>query len=152
MNEATAPANPRSHRGDKPSPPPLRAAVSASWIPVGAFLGVLAVSRLARQGRLPFPPCWLRKFTGIPCPTCGCTRSLLAWAQLDPAQAFFFNPLFFLVCAGALLWPVLATFEKASGCRWFSQAWARVPHRRAWQLAAVLAALNWLYLWLRLPK
>jgi hypothetical protein len=138
----------------RPSPAASRSSFQF-WHPLVVAAGLLAIIAVARPvaaWHVPFPQCWLRKFTGLPCPTCGCTRSLLAWAQLDPGQAFFFNPLFCLLCAGVLLWPVVAAFEEISGREWLSRAWARVPRRRAWQVAAVLAALNWLYLCLRLPK
>jgi len=121
-------------------------------VTIVGFGVVVAAARFARQWHLPFLRCWLHEFTGIPCPTCGCTRSLLAWGELDLGRAFFFNPLFFLLCAGVILWPVLAAFEKISRREWLSQAWARVPGRRAWQVAAGLIALNWLYLCLRLPR
>jgi len=117
-----------------------------------ASVAMFAAARAWELGRLPFPSCWLRRLTGIPCPTCGCTRSLQAWAELDPVLAFQFNPLFFLVCAAVLFWPVLTVGESISGRAWFSRAWAGLSKGRAWKVAAVLLALNWLYLCRWLPK
>lgn len=50
--------------------------------------------------------CPILKFTGIPCPGCGMTRSFLALAQgdLEGAIAFhLFGPLVFAACAGLAL-------------------------------------------------
>jgi SNF family Na+-dependent transporter len=48
--------------------------------------------------RLPFLVCPLRYWTGLPCPTCGMTRSFIAIAQADWHQAVaqnLFGPLLF---------------------------------------------------------
>jgi hypothetical protein len=124
--------------------PPLAAAL--------ALIGSIVMTRFAAQWHLPLPQCWLRKLTGLPCPSCGCTRSLLAWSHLDLAQAFFFNPLFFLLCLGLIVWSIVRTVERVFGhprlLRW-SLTWKR---RLVWPIAILLAALNWLYLCLTLPK
>src|ERR1700761_6262851 len=38
------------------------------------------------------PPSMLQAFTGIPCPTTGCTRSVLASFQGHWSEAFLWNP------------------------------------------------------------
>lgn len=43
-----------------------------------------------------FDGCMIRKVTGIPCPFCGMTRSMLSLFSLDFYQAFLYHPLFFL--------------------------------------------------------
>ena len=37
--------------------------------------------------------CWLRRTTGIPCPTCGMTRAFSALAKGDVRHAVAYNPL-----------------------------------------------------------
>jgi hypothetical protein len=84
--------------------------------PVWGFVSLVVLSAVARLGlawEWPFPQCWMRKLTGIPCPSCGCTRSLAAWSHLDFEQAFRFNPLFFFVCAGLAAWAALAVVERS---------------------------------------
>lgn len=54
------------------------------------------------------PPSMLQAFTGIPCPTTGCTRSLIAFLHGQWAEAFCWNPLTLmyvglLVCSAFLL-------------------------------------------------
>ena len=105
---------------------------------------------------LPWPRCAMRSITGLPCPACGCTRSLLAWTELDLTAAFLFNPLFFLLCAVSLVscgWqllrrrhPMRNTFEAVHSTPlpwlpWFT-----------WRLAGGLLIVNWLYLCWWLPK
>ncbi len=41
--------------------------------------------------------CLIYRFTGIPCPTCGMTRALLAAASGDFAAAFYYHPLFWFI-------------------------------------------------------
>ena len=41
--------------------------------------------------------CVFRRFTGLPCPSCGMTRSYLALFSGDIKNAFFMHPLFWLV-------------------------------------------------------
>ena len=116
-------------------------------------LGFLALAaNLAMRWQLPMPFCALRKLTGIPCPACGSTRSLLAWTHLDPVAAFLFNPLFFLACAGVALWTIAWLCERiirqpllSSGAK----AMSRFPVLR---IAVILAVANWIYLCLTLPK
>ena len=49
------------------------------------------------------PPCLLNTVTGIPCPSCGLTRSGLALGHGDIIDAFRFHPLGPLFAAEALL-------------------------------------------------
>jgi Protein of unknown function (DUF2752) len=52
---------------------------------------------------LPWPECWFRRLTGLPCPTCGATRSALSLAHGDLAAAFRHNPLMFVCYVGTIL-------------------------------------------------
>ncbi len=50
-------------------------------------------------------PCPFRSLTGIPCPTCGLTRSFAALTRLDFSESFYYHPLTILILA--LLYLVL---------------------------------------------
>jgi len=128
---------------------------SRAWVPAGIVLGCLGAAvaaRLATAWSLPLPFCLLRKLTGVPCPACGSTRSLLAWTHFDPVNAFRFNPLFALACVLGVAWLLLRM-----GDLWLGRGWAdslravsgKVPVRK---VLGVLAALNWVYLCCTLPK
>jgi hypothetical protein len=116
-------------------------------------LGAAAVfAKVIVVSHLPLFQCWLRKFTGIPCPSCGCTRSLLAWLDGDPGQAFRFNPLFFVGCLAILGWLAIWVVEVFSGWNLLAGLRLRLNRRLLWKVGLVLLALNWLYLCLALPK
>jgi Protein of unknown function (DUF2752) len=81
------------------------------WTILGLCTAPLIGSFFYRYGyHLPFLSCPLRTLTGIPCPTCGMTRSFVAIAQgrLDQALGYhLFGPavfLLFLTVAASLLW------------------------------------------------
>lgn len=116
------------------------------------MVALAIVARFALLWQLPLPQCWLRKLTDVPCPSCGCTRSLAAWATLDLDQAFRFNPLLFLLCVAVLAWSALWLLEKFSRRTFFDSPKARLKHWPWWRIGAALLGLNWLYLCLTLPK
>ena len=124
----------------------------APWLPFLLLpVGAVAARLVLSQGWFS-PQCLLRKFTGIPCPSCGCTRSLAAWSYLDFEQAFRFNPLFFLVCAGMLLWFGARAMELLSRQKFLPNLRLTLREWPLWKIGAALVALNWLYLCLALPK
>jgi hypothetical protein len=93
------------------------------------------------------PACVLHTMTGVPCPTCGSTRAVLALAALDVPRALSWNPLVTVALVGiaaagfaAPAWVAargpLPLGDEAA-CRWL----------RILAPAALLA--NWLYLVLR---
>ena len=78
-----------------------------------------------RQGhRLPFLVCPLRYWTGIPCPTCGMTRSFMAISQGDWSQALaqhFFGPLLFASFIIAVIHIILELSTKHSITAFYTQ-------------------------------
>ena len=122
-----------------------------AWITLAA-VGLAAGAHFAARWQLPMPQCMLRKLTGLPCPTCGCTRSLLAWSQLDLVGAFRFNPLFSSLLAGLLVWLAAWSVERVSGVAFLGR-WRAVAARwPVFRILVVLAVVNWIYLCLRLPR
>lgn len=128
----------------KPSPSP-------ALILVG-FLFLAGIAQAVVHGMIPLPRCLLLQFTGIPCPTCGCTRSLAAWTQLDLASAFLFNPLFFAACTALVLWSGMRLVEMRTARELVSRQHLRLGKNTAWALGAAAVILNWLYLCLTLPR
>jgi Protein of unknown function (DUF2752) len=78
--------------------------------------------------------CWWKHATGIPCPTCGCTRSLLALGQGDAIAALRANPLLPMLLLGAGLWLVCGRRATIFTSRW------------SWSIVAVLFVANWVWL------
>jgi Protein of unknown function (DUF2752) len=94
------------------------------WAILGFFSAPLIGSVFYRYGyHLPFLKCPLRSLTGIPCPTCGMTRSFVAIAQgnLNTAiEHHLFGPaifLLFLVGTIFVLWELKTNKNLISFCR-----------------------------------
>ena len=77
-------------------------------IAFGIIYGSIAVLALFAARFLPItdmlPRCAFKAFTGIPCPACGTTRSLMHLAHGDLQGSLLLNPAFAFVTVLALLW------------------------------------------------
>jgi len=116
------------------------------WLAVG--LSTLGGVGLWLHLGLPTPACLLHATTGIPCPTCGTTRSLRALLGGDLPTAFAWNPL------AATLWIAFGAFALYAA----TVVLARLPRVRIrishpvearllrFATLGILAA-NWGYLW-----
>lgn len=115
------------------------------WLLVTVSAALLACAWLALH--LPWPRCTFRALTGLPCVTCGATRSSLAFLHGNLATAWRFNPLVFVG-----LWAIAIFDLYALGVLSMRARRARVvssnPRTRRWVLAAVVLAglANWIYL------
>ena len=118
--------------------------------PLGAiFLGIgllfaLAVG-LLHLDRLPFTLCTFKAVTGLPCMTCGTTRTLGLLFRGDVAHALSMNPLATVAGIGLAAWGLgdlwLLRRQAALGLEVDPSA------RRFLRVAAVvLVAANWAYL------
>ncbi|MBN1478684.1 DUF2752 domain-containing protein [candidate division KSB1 bacterium] len=67
---------------------------------IAGFLFVRFADRLLAL----MPPCLFHLWTGLPCPTCGATRTGIALSHLHLRDAFITNPLFFLIYTALILW------------------------------------------------
>ncbi len=76
---------------------PASRALALLW--GGAAAASLALVPWAPEAAAWAPPCLFRSLTGLPCPTCGATRAVLALSRLRLAEAAAHNP---LVTAAAL--------------------------------------------------
>ena len=81
---------------------------SPGEIEFGIIYGSIAIMALVAARYLPITyllsDCVFKAFTGIPCPTCGTTRSLMYLAYGDLHGALLLNPAFALVMVLAVLW------------------------------------------------
>lgn len=96
---------------------------------------------------LPWPKCWFRQLTGLPCPTCGATRSVLSLVQGNLGGAIGHNPLLFLFYIGTLVLDLYCAFVLL-----FRLPRLRLPRQpaqikyRLCILVFAAAAINWIYL------
>ncbi|MBN1505362.1 MAG: DUF2752 domain-containing protein, partial [Sedimentisphaerales bacterium] len=68
----------------------------------GLFAGLWALQRVGFDFGVVFGPCGMKQRTGLPCPTCGMTTAVLAFARGDLPTSFYVQP------AGAFLCTLLA--------------------------------------------
>jgi hypothetical protein len=123
---------------------------SPGEIEFGIIYGSIAVMALVAARYLPItemvPACPFKAFTGIPCPTCGTTRSLMHLAHGDLAGSLILNPLFSLSMITALF----LLFVR-SAILPFSRSGITLTHtrREGTLLRAGMAGMflaNWIYL------
>ncbi len=98
--------------GEVEHPSPVAPAVRLSARgarPLGAIFGAIgllaaAAVRVLHLDRIPFSLCYFKAFTGLPCPTCGTTRTLGRLFALDFAGALRMNPFATLLALVVAAW------------------------------------------------
>jgi hypothetical protein len=100
------------------------------------------------QAGLPWPHCWWRHASGLPCPLCGSTRSALALSNLEFNQAFHCNPLSTCAYLAVGIYDCYAATALSLPGRWRIRLSARtVQVEKALLVAGLIAfAINWAYL------
>lgn len=89
------------------------------------------------------PGCWFKSLSGIPCPTCGMTRAVVALSHLNIAGALVLNPLGTLTVAAFVAGGFIFGIRALTGRPW------QVPEPRGAAIrpvAVLLIAANWIYL------
>lgn len=116
--------------------PALPALCALLWVALVATTVVLA-----RTAHLDVSACLLKRLTGVPCPSCGTTRGVLAMLHGHVAGALAWNPLF--VPASLLIVALLAA-RLLFGIRFRLDT---TPAARGVLLAAAATAvaLNWAF-------
>jgi hypothetical protein len=92
------------------------------------------------------PVCPFRALTGLPCPTCGSTRALMALASGDLARALAHQPLTVLVAVAALAWGLWSFLHLLLGAPMARLELHAATQVRAARVAGSAALLNWIYL------
>ncbi len=74
----------------------------------GVFaLGTIAMGKMLENYLTVLPACAFKEATGVPCLTCGGTRSVVALANFRLIQAFASNPLIILFMTGLIVFSLL---------------------------------------------
>ena len=93
--------------------------------------------------------CLIKRITGVPCPSCGSTRSVLSILKGNFADAIFWNPFGILIMIILLIAPLWMVYDLASQndslYRFYIRAelflkrtWIAIP-------AILLVLLNWVW-------
>ena len=124
---------------------PLEIDHEALWLLVGgASLCLLGVA-LATPG-IQLPRCVFKTLTGLPCPTCGVTRTVIALSRGDVDRALSLNPLAALACGAALLYLLYAAAVLLLRLPRFRPTVSAAGARRVRIGAVAALSLNWLWL------
>jgi hypothetical protein len=93
--------------------------------------------------------CLFKRFTHIPCPSCGSTRSVLALLDGRLDAAFYWNPIGFLLVAIMVICPLWILFDMGSGKETFKMAYLRmelfIRQKNISISLVVLVLANWIW-------
>jgi len=91
--------------------------------------------------------CIMKHVTGIPCPSCGSTRSILAILHGDFSNALHWNPLGFLLLIGLLALPFWITYDiisrGTSFLRFYTKVETGFKQKKIFIPAILLILINW---------
>ena len=124
---------------------PLEVDHEALWLMVGAASVCLLGVALVTPG-IQLPRCAFKTITGLPCLTCGVTRTVIALSRGDLERALFLKPLAAVGCALGLLYLVYAAAVLAFRLPRFRPT-VSARGARGLRIATVTAlAANWAWL------
>jgi Protein of unknown function (DUF2752) len=115
------------------------------WLAVSVASIAGGVAWLAMS--LPWPRCPFFAVTGLPCLTCGATRSVLAFLHGDFLSALRWNPLVFVAFCALVVFDLYAFIVVAARMpRLRIVEWTGAEKNAARIVVISLLALNWVYL------
>lgn len=124
---------------------PLEIDHEAVWLMVGAASLCLLLVALATPG-IQLPRCAFKTITGLPCPTCGLTRTIIALSRGQVDRAFFLNPLAAVACGVGLLYLVYAAAVLALRLPRLRPVVTVAGARRVRYATVAVLAINWAWL------
>ena len=124
---------------------PLEVDHEALWLLVGGTSLCLLGVALATPG-IQLPRCGFKTVTGLPCPTCGLTRTIISLSRGNVEHAAFMNPLATILCAAGLVYLVYAAVVLALRLPRFRPTVSAAGARRVRITAVTAIAINWFWL------
>ena len=122
---------------------PVVSSIHIIWGPM-ALLFIITAG-LFRDFLGLLPPCIFHRLTGIPCLTCGATRSLIALSQFDIASSFLLNPMLLLFAVGIIAFSLVSLYSLIS--KKGVAIKLNQGHKKALRIGIiVLFITNWVYL------
>jgi hypothetical protein len=91
--------------------------------------------------------CFIKGITGIPCPSCGSTRSVISLMQGNIGDALYYNPLGIILSVIMVLVPLLVTYDLLNGKESLLRLYSRAENTVRQKFVAipliVLMLANW---------
>ena len=116
------------------------------WLSVS--VGSLACAAIWLSLGLPWPSCVFHDLTGLPCLTCGATRSAIEFFHGHFLSAWKWNPLAFIAYCALSIFDAYAAIALVMRAPRLRIAHFTTGDRTFLRLfSIVLLALNWIYLW-----
>ena len=115
------------------------------WLAVSVVVLAGGAAWLALS--LPWPRCPFFDVTGLPCVTCGATRSTIAFLQGDFLSALRWNPLVAVALCGVIAFDLYAAVVLAGRRPRLRIVDWTITEKNVVRIAVIsLVALNWIYL------
>jgi hypothetical protein len=124
---------------------PLEIDHEALWLMVGGASLCLLGAALATPG-IQLPRCAFKIITGLPCPTCGVTRTVIALSRGHVDRALFMNPLAAVACGLGILYLLYAAAVLALKLPRFRPVAAPDTVRRLRYATVAVITVNWAWL------
>ena len=97
--------------------------------------------------RLPWPRCVFHELTGLPCATCGATRSAIQFFHGQFLAAWKWNPLVFVFLSGVTVFDLYAFTVVATGVPRLRIAFRTDAEKNSARIIVIAAfVINWIYL------
>ncbi len=98
------------------------------FVVAAGFGGLWLLQRVGFDFGLLFGPCGMKQRTGLPCPTCGMTTCVLAFARGEVLTAFYTQPAGGLLCSLLVVGAFFAFLVGVFGVyfRFFDRLWAEL--------------------------
>ncbi|MDD5327638.1 MAG: DUF2752 domain-containing protein [Phycisphaerae bacterium] len=119
------------------------------FLAMAAFFGVFALTGHYKINLWPFP-CGFKQRYNLPCPTCGVTTSVTAFARGKIAESFYAQPAAALLCCVLAISTILALFISVSGIYFsFLDRLFEIKIKYLIIALAIIAAAGWAFTLIR---
>jgi hypothetical protein len=112
---------------------------------VALFGGLWLLQRVGFDFGLLFGPCGMKQRTGLPCPTCGMTTCVLAFARGEVLTAFYVQPAGALLCSLLIVVAFFAFLTAVLGVyfHFFGRLWTELKVRYVVAGLLVILVAGW---------
>jgi Na+/citrate or Na+/malate symporter len=124
--------------------PRQRLTATGVFLVLAVFFGLFALAGHYKITLYPFP-CGFKQRYNLPCPTCGVTTSVIAFAQGKIFDSFYIQPAAALLCSILVVSAIFALFIAVSGIyfNFLNRFFAEIKIKYVIIALIVVIALGW---------